>query len=57
MTGKQLYKTFKGMFPDISEHVYKWVDKGGKQIVLICDNHKDYIFTVNKDRFTLEGRV
>lgn len=57
MTGKQMIKTFKNLFPERAEHVIKWIDKGHKQITIQCDDHQKYIFTVDKTRFTLEGSI
>ncbi len=57
MTGKQLAKVFKNLFPEKSEHVYKWVDNGKKQITLYFDDRTSAVFSVDKKKYTLEGFI
>ena len=57
MTGKQMIKTFKALFPGRAEHVIKWIDNGHKRITILCDDRQTYLFTVDKGKFTLEGRL
>lgn len=57
MSGKQMVKLFKNLFPGKAEHVYKWVDNGKKQITLYFDDRTSATFTVNKNKYVLEGTL
>ena len=57
MTGKQMIKMFKLLFPERASHVVRWVDHGRKQITIQCDDHQNYVFSVDKSRFKLEGTM
>ena len=57
MSGKQMVKLFKNLFPGKAEHVYKWVDNGKKQITLYFDDRTSATFTVNKNKYVLEGML